>query len=86
MQSVNLTREQAELVFYELMSAHVQMMCEVELSKKKITTSSDEKEIIEAKEWLKTCSDYGDRLIEVATIMRDVMYEGHEKPECITID
>lgn len=86
MKSVNLTREQAELVFYELMSTQLQMECEMESAKKTIATSSDKKEIAEAKKRFKECSDYGDRLIEVATIMRDVMYEGHEKPECITID
>ena len=84
MQSVNLTREQAEFIFYELMSTHLQMTCEMESSKKTISTSSDKKEIAKAKKWFKECSDYRDRLYEVATIMRDVMYEGHEKPECIT--
>lgn len=84
MQSVNLTREQAEFIFYELMAAHLHMMTEIGESKKKIAALKNMAYIKEQEEWIKKCSDHGDKLIEVASIMRNVMYAGQEMPECIT--
>lgn len=84
MKSVNLTREQAEFVFCELMAAHFHMITEIGEAKKKIAASKNMAYIKEQEEWIKKCSDHGDKLIEVASIMLDVMYEGREKPECIT--
>ena len=40
MQSVNLTREQAELVFYKLMAEHFHMMTEIGESRKKIAAGA----------------------------------------------